>query len=137
MAFNLTGVDPEMFFAINTAVHVSIFSLLTVPTIILCVLCVVALLLTKEIHWKIRMVLINVLAAELVYTLGATAMYLGYPLRVYSADESGITCTLSAVTLSLLSLILLPLHSIPLWHIYLSSMVRKRSSGRLWWCILS
>ena len=72
MAFNITGiVNQEDFFIVNTAIHVSLFCALTLPAMILCVVCIAALIFAKDVNWPIRVLLINILAADLTQTAAA------------------------------------------------------------------
>ncbi len=89
MAFNLTGVDLDLYFDYNLAINISIFSTLVLPPFLLCLLCVVALLFAGAINTKIRVLLINIFAAEICNWLGYTVFYLGFPIRlIYSDDYS-------------------------------------------------
>lgn len=41
--YNLTGIDLGAYFAANTAANTSIFAIIILPTLILCILCALAL----------------------------------------------------------------------------------------------
>ena len=56
---------------------------------------IVGLLLTKKINWKIKVILVNVIAVDIVYSVGQVLWYLGYPLRAYGGDESGYSCVIA------------------------------------------
>ncbi len=92
MSFNLTGFDPDVFAAVNSAVHIVLLSIATLPTLILNVLCAVALLFAKEIHWQVKTTLINIIAAEIVWSIGEAFVSIGYPVRVYDIDEAALSC---------------------------------------------
>ena len=66
MVFNLSGVDISKYYDINTAVSISLFLILVLPPLLLCVLCVLALVFAKEINSKIRLLLINIFAVEIM-----------------------------------------------------------------------
>ena len=54
-----------------------------------------ALLFAKAISLKMRAVIINIFAAEIVYSLGVTFLYLGYPIRAQNGKEDDISCLIS------------------------------------------
>jgi hypothetical protein len=59
-------------------------------------MCVVALLVAKDINRKIKVTIINIFAAEITVSLGLTILYTGYPLRATGIDVPSITCHLSS-----------------------------------------
>ena len=61
MELNLTGVDLDIYYSINSSIQVGLFFLIVLPVLILILLCVVALLFAKNINWPIRIVLINII----------------------------------------------------------------------------
>ena len=75
------GFDVEFFFAANTAVNLSLFSGFTLPTIVFGTLCVVGLVLIKKINRKLKLILVNVIAVDILYSVGQILWYLGYPLH--------------------------------------------------------
>ena len=87
MAFNITGIDEDEYFVISTVVNVSLFTILVLPPLILCLLCVVALLLATIINGKIILLLVNILAAEICNWISYSVFYLGFPARI--ADLPG------------------------------------------------
>ena len=92
MAFNLSGVDISKYYDINTAVSISLFSILVLPPLLLCVLCVLALVFAKEINSKIHLLLINIFAVEICKWISYTLFYLGLPIRLLYQDS--VTCKL-------------------------------------------
>ena len=92
MAFNLSRVDISKYYDINTAVSISLFSILVLPPLLLCVLCVLALVFAKEINSKIRLLLINIFAVEICKWISYTLFYLGLPIRLLYQDS--VTCKL-------------------------------------------
>ena len=84
--------DPDLFAAINSTIHIGQFLLLTLPAIILNVVCIVALLLAKTIKWKVRAAIINIFAAEMMNLLGTAILYVGYPIRVTNNDPLAVSC---------------------------------------------
>lgn len=81
MALNLTGIDESLYYSVNSAVNVGIFLFVVLPALLLCLLCVVALLFADSINWKIRVLIINTLAGEICLWLALTILFLGYPAR--------------------------------------------------------
>lgn len=51
--YNLTGIDLGAYFAANTAANTSIFAIIILPTLILCILCALALFFADGINWKV------------------------------------------------------------------------------------
>ena len=51
------------------------------PAQILCVIIILALLVAKDIKWKMRVILINILVAESIFSLSRSANFLGFPIR--------------------------------------------------------
>ena len=45
------------------------------------VIIILALLVAKDIKWKIRVILINILVAEIIFSLSRSANFLGFPIR--------------------------------------------------------
>ena len=97
MSFNISGIiDPKQFFIINSAIHVTFFGILSLPTIILTGVCVVALLLATAINLQMRAVLINAFTAEINYSIFSCFLNLGYPIRAWSDNEVGdILCSIT------------------------------------------
>ena len=81
MAFNLTGVDQELFLIGNTIANIGLFVITALPMIILCGVCVLALFFAKDINWPIRVLIINILSAEACPWLGLTLRFLAYAPR--------------------------------------------------------
>ena len=92
MSLNIS--NPELFYAVNTALNLTLFTIFSLPTLILCVLCIVALLFAKEINWKIRVIMINLLTPEAIVSLSYIMSYVGYPVRAYSSSDNSLTCTI-------------------------------------------
>ena len=111
MALNLTGVDLEVFFDINVAVNVLLFTFFVLPPFLLCLLCIVALVFAGKLNKKIRILLINIFAAEICNSLCYSVLYLGWPV-VHLYNENN----LCKVSLSL----------------YLVSAVQKFTSGGIY-----
>ena len=94
MAFNITGFDEDLFFTINTAVGTSLFFVIVLTPLVLCVLCVLALIYTKNINKKLKVLLINIFAAEICTWLFWTLTFLGFPLRFHTHDGFNWICSL-------------------------------------------
>ena len=95
MAFNITGVDPDLYYSINSSIQVGLFFLIALPALFLILLCVVALLFAKTINWPIRIVLIDIYTGEICYWLGLTVMFLGFPVRACIGNEDTFSCSVS------------------------------------------
>ena len=87
-SYNLTNISEEIFFASNTTIQV-IFFILDLPAMILCGLCVLALLSAGDIKWVVRVPLLNIFAAEIVNHIAAYLNLLSYPILVYSGEIDG------------------------------------------------
>ena len=92
MEFNLTGIDVDAFIAANSSIFVGIVFVIVVPSLILSVLCVVALLLAHTLNWPIRVALINIFAAEMCYWVALCILLLGYPTRARNPEGETISC---------------------------------------------
>ena len=89
-ALNFSGVDLKLFFDANTAATISIFTFLVIPPFLLCLLCVLALVLAKDMNAKIRLLLINIFTAETLSSFSFFFIYLGWPARFI--NEEGTSC---------------------------------------------
>ena len=90
MAFNLSDTSLQQYFDSNVAINTSLFLFLVLPPLLLCLLCVLALAFAEEINKKIRVLLINIFAAEIGSWLSYSVYYLGWPVRLVYNDD--ITC---------------------------------------------
>ena len=86
VSLNFSGVDLKLYFDANTAVIISIFTLLVLPPFSLSLLCMLALVLAKDINTKIRLLLINMKHS----VVSPSSLYLGWPARFI--NEEGTTC---------------------------------------------
>ena len=77
VALNVSVFRRELY----TGPQVSIFFVSTLPTMVLSVLIILALLVAKDIKWKMRVILISILTAEVIFSLSLSAIYLGFPIR--------------------------------------------------------
>ena len=85
-ALNFNGVDLKLFFDANTAATISIFTFLVIPPFLLCLLCVLALVLAKDINAKIRLLLINIFTAETLSGFSFFFMYLGWSAQFINEE---------------------------------------------------
>ena len=90
MALNFSGVDLQLYFNAITAGHVSIFTFVVLPPFMICILCILALVFTKGLIVKIRVLLINILTAEALNWFVFFIVYLGWPLRFITNED--ISC---------------------------------------------
>ena len=86
MAFNLTGVNVDLYFAVNAGIHAAIFAFTALPALILCLLCVIALFFADEVIWPMRVLIINIFIAENVYWVAQLALY---SIKVYIFIQYG------------------------------------------------
>lgn len=138
LRYNLTEVNEEVFFAVNSAIQLVLFFLFALPTLVLCCLCVIALLLAKAINWQIRVVLINVFAAEIVASITRSTTMLHYP-AVALADggptiASVEVCKVFIALFILVSCTQLP--SITLYAIMVYLFVKYNSKKLKWYVII-
>ena len=89
--YNLTGIDLDIFNAVNSAGYVFIFTVVVLPSLSLCVLTAVALFLAHSINWPLRIALLNIFAGEITLWACYTVLYLGLPVRTYIPSET-VTC---------------------------------------------
>jgi hypothetical protein len=95
MAFNLTGSNVELYIGLNTAINAAIASLMISPSFGLCLLCIVALMFAKDVVLPMRVLIINILAAEMVLWIALAFLVLGFIPRLFIAGEGNITCRIS------------------------------------------
>uniref|UniRef100_A0A1X7TNY2 G-protein coupled receptors family 1 profile domain-containing protein n=1 Tax=Amphimedon queenslandica TaxID=400682 RepID=A0A1X7TNY2_AMPQE len=93
---------PESFLAIHSAIHVLIFVVLPVPLVTVTGMSIVALLTAKDVNWKIKVVLINILVPDIIVFISLIFYDLGYPVRVYliegnDTDALDVTCLMSII----------------------------------------
>ena len=94
--FNISGVNPELFFNYNLGFGISLFSVFVLPPFLLSLLCVVSLIFTKKINKKIRVLFINIFAAEICSCLHNSFLCLGFPVRFRYQDTTTCKLFLSA-----------------------------------------
>ncbi len=82
MDFNLTGIDKGAYFIVSSVANIALFGISVLPPLLLCLLCVLALATTSGINLKIKVLLVNIFAAEICNWLGYTVYYLGFPARI-------------------------------------------------------
>ena len=87
MSMNDTSFDSDQFLAVHSAIHVLLFIIFVSPVLVLCVLCIFGLLPAKDINWKMKVILINILVPEIIVSLSGMFYLLGYPIRVHVIDK--------------------------------------------------
>lgn len=128
MAFNLSSVDLEVYFNVNVAVSTSLFIIVVLPPLLLCLLCILALIIAKEINTKIR---INIFTAEICYWISYCFFYLGWPIR--QKHDDGISCK-AYVSLLLVSSIQ-KFTTEPLYAIHVYKFI-KYGKKNVKWCAI-
>ena len=92
LVYNLTGIDLDAYFAVNTTANVLLFLTIVLPAFVLCLFCVVALLFTPEIKCKIKFLIINLFASEISNWLMYSIIFLGFPSRYQHQDIDDVSC---------------------------------------------
>lgn len=92
MASNFTE-SAELYFRINTAVNVSLFLIVVLPALLLCLLCVLALIFAEGVNKKIRILLINIFIPDLCSWLATSVLLIGYPVRATMQTEGDLSCS--------------------------------------------
>ena len=87
MALNLSEEALQVYFNANTAVSIALFMVMVLPSLLLCLLCELALLFATEINTKIRVLLINIFSAEVCNWFSYSVFYLGWPARFLYDDD--------------------------------------------------
>ena len=83
MVLNITGVDIQLYYDVIVALNVCFFIFLSLLPLLLCVLVILALVLAKTINIKIRVLLINVFAVEVISRISYALVYLGWIVRLH------------------------------------------------------
>ena len=92
MTSNFTESE-EVYFRINIAINVAIFLVIVLPTFVLCLLCVLALILAESINKKIQVLLINIFVPDVCTWLATSVLLLGYPVRATMQTEGDLSCS--------------------------------------------
>ena len=96
MDLNITGVDNQLHYDVNVALNVCFFIFLSLLPVLLCVLVMLALVLAKTINIKVRVLLINIFAAEILGWIVHAIFYLGWIVRLHHNET--ISCKLLYAT---------------------------------------
>lgn len=89
---NASSFDLDLFRAVNSAVNITLFFVAVLPGLVLCFLCVLALLLANSINWPLRISLINIFLNEIWHWCGMSVWFLGYPARVGKPPSANKSC---------------------------------------------
>ena len=71
MELNITGVDSQLYYDVNVALNVCFFIFLSLPSLLMCVLVILVLVLAKTINVKIRVILVNIIYLQSRYYTGS------------------------------------------------------------------
>ena len=71
----------DLYFAVNISVGAILFGLVVLPSLVLCVLCVLALFRAEGLAWQMKALLINIFAAEICNWLSITVFCFSFPVR--------------------------------------------------------
>ena len=80
MSTNITGLIGEIY----SGYQLISFFLFTVPTFLLSILTIIALISAKDIDWNMRIILSNVFVSEIVNCMALTLIFWGQPIRALS-----------------------------------------------------
>lgn len=94
MSYNITGLDPELFYAVNSVLHIMLAVAFPLPTFILCGVCVMALIYAKGIDWKMKAILINILTPEIANSMAVFFLDFGYPIRAFTGSGNDLSCNI-------------------------------------------
>ena len=131
MSFNISGFDSTVFYGVNSALHLLYFVALPLPTIVLCAVGVVALLFAKDIQWKMRVALINVLIPDTISSLAGFFINFGYPIRVFSGWGASCSVALSLFSVGIVGNFLFT----PFFSIVVYVSMKYRIKKLKWWAI--
>ena len=84
--------DRHALIVANSVVNVLLFLILCLPAAILCGLCLVAVLFAYEINIQMRVILLNIFAAEFSALLVMSIAYLGYPSFALGVHDDDYLC---------------------------------------------
>ena len=132
MALNFSGVDLQLYFNAITAGHVSIFTFVVLPPFMICILCILALVFTKGLIVKIRVLLINILTAEALNWFVFFIVYLGWPLRFITNED--ISCKIYVSLFAIMAVLKFASTSIYGVGVYL--FVRHGEKKLKWYVII-
>ena len=90
MEFNVT--DRNLFLIANSAICTALVLLVVVPTLLLNVMCVLALIAENTVSKRVKALLINIFTAEICHWLRDISYYIFFPLRFTFPDLS-IVCS--------------------------------------------
>lgn len=93
MEFNLTGAEKDLFFIVGTSVNLGLFFVFTLPALILCLLCVLALFFANGINWPMRVILINIFTVEICTWLSLALLLVRFPARDRIQIEGDFSCS--------------------------------------------
>ena len=132
MTFNVSVVDRKLYFSGNTAVNVSFFAILVLPSFLLCILCLLALFIATKINRKIRLLFIIIFTANLLRWFAYFILYLGWPVRFILDDRT--SCKIYISTYLVTSLLNFSSGSIFAVNVYL--FIKYGEKKLKWYVIL-
>ena len=84
--FNSTSSDDDA--SVNNIFRFSVFFFIIVPTAVFSGLCVVAILLAKDINWPMRVLLLNIFAGEFSALAFKSLLFIGVDTKIITSDYS-------------------------------------------------
>ena len=103
MELNITGVDSQLYYDVNVALNACFFIFLSLPSLLLCFLVILALVLAKTINIKIRVILVNIFAVEILHWISFGIFCVGWIVRLNSNEI--VSCKISYTTYFMVSLL--------------------------------
>ena len=70
-----------------------------VPALVLCLMVSFALIVTKDINWKMRFILMNIFVVEVIFSPSTSMAYLGFPLHKAANSSLLILCRVQTALL--------------------------------------
>ena len=95
LLYNLTGLNQEVYFAVNSAAYILLFLAISLPSLILCILCILALFFAKDVNWIMKALIINMFAAEICNRVAYSVLLLGFPTRFSGKIADNYSCKIA------------------------------------------
>ena len=129
MELNITGVDNQLYYDVNVALNACLFIFLSLLPFLLCALVILALVLAKTINIKVRVILINVFAVNILGWISYAIFSVGWIVRLNTTET--MSCKISYTTYFMVALLKWTSGTIYTIYIYLFI---KHGEKKLKWC---
>ena len=135
MALNLTGLDIDLYFTVGTAINCLLLFGIVLPSLTLIVVCVIAILLAKELCGQMKALLINIFAGEVCNWLSGMAYNIMFIIVAQAGSRVAMLCSTS---LSLYFVATLQISSgTSLYAIMVYIFIKYGVAKVKWWVIIS